>query len=69
MMSRGGENIEQAPEVESNLTPKSPLSNIKLKFEAETCDIMALEGCKKKKITSGWTVLKFQITFWITDPK
>lgn len=46
MMSRGGENIEQAPEVESNLTPKSPLSSINLKFEAETCDIMVLEGCK-----------------------
>lgn len=49
MMSRGGENIEQAPKVESNLTPKSPLSNIKLKFEAETCDKTVLEGCKKKK--------------------
>lgn len=44
MMSRGGENIEQVPKVESNLTPKSPLCNIRLKFEDETCDIMMLEG-------------------------
>lgn len=43
-MSRGGENIEQAPKVESNLTPKSPLNNINLKFEAETCDIRVLDA-------------------------
>lgn len=44
VMSRGGENIEQAPKVESNLTPKSPLNNINLKFEAETCDIRVLDA-------------------------
>lgn len=47
MMSRGRENIEQVPKVESNLTPKSPLSNIRLKFGDETCDMTVLEGCKK----------------------
>lgn len=56
MMSRGGENIEQVPKVESNLTPKSPLSNIRLKFEDETCDVMMLEGCKNILIISNWNV-------------
>lgn len=69
MMSRGGENIEQVPKVERNLTPKSPLTNIRLKFEDETCDIMVLEWCKNILITSNWNVFKFQRTFWIKDPK
>jgi len=69
MMSRGGENIEQVRKVESNLTQKSPLSNIRLKFEEETRDIMALEGHKNILITSNWNVFKFQMTFWIKDRK
>lgn len=59
MMSRGGENTEQVPKVESNLTPKSPLTNIRLKFEDETCDIMVLEGRRNILITSNWNIFKW----------
>lgn len=69
MMSRGGENIEQKPEVESNLTPKSPLKSVNFKFEAETRDIRVLEGYKNFLITANWKVLKFQVTFLIMDPE